>query len=171
MSEMDGSAMPSVVYVIRHGAAMSRSSWTAPDGLRPLSERGHRQAAAIAGRLGAPGSPPLGRVLSSPALRCRATVGPTAAMVGREVEDDDALGEGRDPLGAIDRVLAVLSGLPAGAALAACTHGDVVHGILEHLVGAGIELRGPREAQKGSTWELRVTGGSVAGARYVAPDT
>ena len=39
------------LYVIRHSAAGNRSEWQRSDDLRPLSNKGRRQAAAIADTL------------------------------------------------------------------------------------------------------------------------
>ncbi|MFT4187083.1 MAG: NUDIX hydrolase [Aeromicrobium sp.] len=67
-----------VLVVTRHGKAAPRSKWRGADDDRPLSDLGLRQAVALAASI-TPYGP--GRVLTSPALRCRQTVEPLAAKV------------------------------------------------------------------------------------------
>ena len=57
----------------------SRSAWDGPDEQRPLSKAGRRQAAALAKLLG---DEPIGRIVSSPYVRCRETVAPLAERIG-----------------------------------------------------------------------------------------
>jgi 8-oxo-(d)GTP phosphatase len=71
------------VILLRHASAVAKKEWRqlghADDLSRPLSDRGRAQAAALAGLLGcfAPG-----RVISSAAERCLATVTPYAEQAG-----------------------------------------------------------------------------------------
>jgi len=51
----------------------------------------------------------------------------------------------------------------------ACTHGDVVSGILFELADRGVALGSTPRMRKGSTWVLDVDGGRVSSARYLAP--
>jgi 8-oxo-dGTP diphosphatase len=107
-----------VSILLRHASAGDRHSWTGDDRLRPLDDKGHRQAAEIAAALR---SEEIRRVVSSPYVRCVQTVEPLAAELGLEVELDDRLIEGAggaaEPLLEEDRVVA-------------CTHGDVIHDLL-----------------------------------------
>ena len=80
-----------IVHLIRHAKAESRSTWTTDDSLRPLSGKGLRQAAALADQCADLG---LGRLLSSPAVRCRQTVEPLAERIGLPVEPATELAEG-----------------------------------------------------------------------------
>lgn len=53
--------------------------------------------------------------------------------------------------------------------MAACSHGDVVSGILFELADRGVALGSTPRMQKGSTWLLEVAEGRVSSARYVPP--
>ena len=52
---------------------------------------------------------------------------------------------------------------------ALCTHGDVVQGLIDHLLGESVPLQGGLRWQKGSVWQLTVVDGRVAAARYLPP--
>ncbi len=120
--------------LLRHASAGDRDHWDGPDLLRPLDERGRRQAAELVELLRPFG---LRRVVSSPYTRCVDTVGPLAAELGVPVEEDDRLAEGAargaDELLREDGVLA-------------CTHGDVVCDVLGHGLkkGAAVVLQDGR---------------------------
>jgi phosphohistidine phosphatase SixA len=89
------------------------------------------------------------RILSSPAERCRQTVAPLAKQAGRDVELEEWLDEGSDALEA----LALLTELEE-AVVAACTHGDVIWGVLDWLARGGVDLGARPDASKASTWAL-----------------
>src|SRR5581483_3513532 len=81
-----------VILLVRHAVAVSRKSWPGDDNLRPLTRRGEQQAAGLVELL----SPyPADRILSSPAVRCVATVTPLAEARSLKVETAGALREGR----------------------------------------------------------------------------
>ena len=113
--------------LVRHASAGSREEWSGSDRLRPLDDRGRRQAeglvAALAGY-------PVERILSSPSVRCTETVLPLAGERGLDVEERLELGEraGRES------ALALVDG-EEGPGLVVCTHGDVV----EELLGDGMK--------------------------------
>ena len=65
--------------MIRHARAGERSEWEGDDRLRPLDERGRRQAEALVDALAAF---PITRIFSSPYDRCVQTVEPLAAQRG-----------------------------------------------------------------------------------------
>jgi 8-oxo-(d)GTP phosphatase len=75
------------LMLVRHASAGAKSDWRSSDQARPLDERGTQQAEMLARLLGCFGA---GRVLSSPAERCLATVRPYAAAAGIEVEVEPA---------------------------------------------------------------------------------
>jgi len=61
------------MYLVRHAKAGSRSAWSGPDDLRPLTKTGRRQADALGDLLA---ERRVTRVVSSPSVRCRQTVEP-----------------------------------------------------------------------------------------------
>jgi 8-oxo-dGTP diphosphatase len=84
-----------VILLVRHASAGDREAWEDDDRLRPLDERGRRQAVQLIELL-APYR--LERILSSPALRCVQTVEPLALARGLSIEVSDELSEERQHL-------------------------------------------------------------------------
>ena len=66
-SSRAGARTTPTLYLVRHGKAMNRTRWDAPDSARPLTKRGIEQSRLIAGHLLGLVSRPPSRVLSSPA--------------------------------------------------------------------------------------------------------
>jgi 8-oxo-(d)GTP phosphatase len=102
------------LLVIRHARAGKRTEWRGDDRLRPLDERGVKQAHDLVDALG---SFEIGRILSSPYDRCVQTVEPLAVARGLTVESRDELGEERQ---SSDGVALVRSLLDEPVAL--CVH-------------------------------------------------
>jgi len=125
-----------IVFLTRHASAGDSESWVGDDRLRPLDERGKRQAEALVSQLE---GRELGRIVSSPYLRCVETVIPLATARGLEVERDEALAEGAGP----GPALALFRS--ATVPLLASVHGD----LCESLLGKSIK--------KGATTVLDVT--------------
>lgn len=149
------------LILVRHAVAEPRRGWDEPDLVRPLNERGRRQAKALVDQL-APF--PIGRVQSSPYLRCTQTVAPLAEALGVELEERDELAEGmaRDAVALVREL--------AGETVALCTHGDVIPRVLETLVVRdGLDLGPDPRWQKGSSWVLDCAEGRVTSARYLPP--
>jgi 8-oxo-dGTP diphosphatase len=67
------------LIALRHGKATPPSDWDGPDATRPLLPKGVKQAAANVGPIAAWGPR---KLLTSPAVRCAATVAPLAAAYG-----------------------------------------------------------------------------------------
>lgn len=103
--------------LVRHAEAGDRSTWRGDDRVRPLDERGHRQALALVDEL-APYR--VDRILSSPYLRCIQTVEPLSAARGIPIEPRDELGEQRQEADG----LVVVRALDDEAAVV-CTHGGL----------------------------------------------
>jgi phosphohistidine phosphatase SixA len=149
------------VLLIRHAHAGSRKDWKGDDRLRPLSDKGQAQAAAL----------PLilegwavQRVLSSPYARCTQTVAALAAVLGVNVEVVVELGEGSG----LDAVRLARSLVSEKVAL--CTHGDVITDVLVALADEDRVDLGPRPRQaKGSTWILEANGRVFKKASYLGP--
>lgn len=149
------------IHLVRHAKAESRRRYDGDDRLRPLTLEGQRQAEEIARRLGAGAG--VDAVFSSAATRCAATVAPLAKELGLPLGTVDSLMEGSDPLDALDDLLTAA----AGSVVVACSHGDVIFGILEAALQLGVELDSPLGAPKASTWELGVLAGGLRTARFV----
>ena len=132
-------------FLVRHAKAGQRRDWHDDDELRPLSNAGWRQAAALAQLLA-----PLtdGPLLSSPYLRCRQTLEPLAGELGIEVMDESTLREGEPFEPALER----LSAVPDGAVL--CTHGDLLPELIAALVRRGALLATMPDWRKAVVWEL-----------------
>ncbi len=147
------------VLLIRHGEAGERKLWTGPDRERPLTEPGRAQAEQLAALLD---GYPLDRLLSSGYVRCVETLAPLAARRGMETETVRWLEEGAKPAEA-------LAALLAAGSVVACSHGDVVGGVLFELADRGVAIGSTPRMQKGSVWVLQVREGRVASARYLPP--
>lgn len=151
----------SVVALVRHGKAGSRSQWDGDDALRPLSGSGREQAGRLDALLGLFGPD---RVLSAPPVRCRDTVAPLAARLALPIGEEPLLGEAgyvTDPGAGLAR-LRELARVPGVTVM--CSQG----GVIPHLVGtlagdAGLLGVDPGDvpARKGSTWLLTFDGNAV----------
>jgi phosphohistidine phosphatase SixA len=118
------------IVLIRHASAGDRGSWGGDDRLRPLDERGWRQAEGLVSALG---EYEIERVLSSAAVRCVESVEPLASSLGLEIEERPELMEGASR----EEALALVAEL-RGTAAALCTHGDIVY----ELIGDGLKKGG-----------------------------
>lgn len=78
------------LLVVRHAKALPRKEWEGDDEARPLDGRGLDQTAKLTPRLVARG---VGRVVSSPAWRCVATVLELASSLGLTIERQTVLTE------------------------------------------------------------------------------
>jgi len=147
-----------LVYLVRHAHAGDRSQWDGPDSQRPLSSKGWRQAEAIALTLA---GAPIARLLSSPSRRCEETLRALAQACDLRVETVDWLDEGSDPEAALKQLESI--GLP----VVACTHGDVIPGVLELLRERGADVQRPLTWPKGSVWLLSGDRRGVRNARML----
>lgn len=152
------------ILLVRHTHAGVRGTWPGNDLDRELSRKGRRQAEALVGQLA---DRSIVAVHSSRATRCLDSVGPLADKLGLAVQEAPALLEGTRPAEA----LGWLEALDAGddEAVVACSHGDVIGGVLERLEGRGTPLEGGLRWPKAGTWELDVEDGLVVRGRRLAP--
>jgi 8-oxo-dGTP diphosphatase len=134
--------------LVRHAKAGKRKDWEGDDRLRPLDDKGWRQAEGLVEALSAY---PIARLASSGATRCVQTLEPLAEVLGLEIEPRRELEEGATR----DETLALMIELGDGAVL--CTHGD----ILENLFG--------EEGQKGSTRVVELENGVPVVREYLPP--
>lgn len=151
------------IFLVRHAHAGKRSEWNGDDEHRPLSERGNAQSSAITGLLVDAG---VGRVVSSPYLRCVQTMQPIARLRDLEVELDDRMAEGAGLHAALELLLSLdpVDGV-------ACTHGDLIPEMIGQLAEQGMEIDGPILHQKGSVWTIETDDGRPARGRYTPPST
>jgi 8-oxo-dGTP diphosphatase len=133
-------AVPAPLLVFRHASAGDRKDWDGDDSLRPLDEKGRRQAEALDGQLRAYR---IARVLSSPFVRCVQSVEPLARARDLELEESEELAEGSD----LEGVIELFEGLADAAALV-CGHGPE----LEPLLGP---------VKKGATVVVEPTAGRL----------
>jgi 8-oxo-(d)GTP phosphatase len=153
----------SVIALVRHGKAGSRSEWDGDDALRPLSGSGQEQARQLDALLGLFGPD---RVVTAPPVRCRDSVVPLAERLGLAIDEEPLLGEPGyrdDPAATLARLreLACVPGVTV-----ACSQGGVIPGLARTLAtGAGLPGVDPDDvpAKKGSVWLL--TFGPDAAAR------
>jgi 8-oxo-(d)GTP phosphatase len=144
-------ALGSLVLLVRHARAGDRDRWTADDRLRPLDERGRRQARAMVAPLAGWAVP---RLVSSPYVRCVQTLEPLSAHLGVPIEHDSAVAEGVSA----EKARGLIGRLGPGPVVL-CTHGD----IMEALVGEG------EPKKKGSTWLLARREKGIEPLRYWPP--
>lgn len=141
----------SSALLVRHGTAGNRKDWVGDDRLRPLDEKGVRQAEALAGLLV---NQPIKRIFSSPYLRCVQTMEPLAERLGLTIDRVDELAEG-----AAREDVEKLVRRAGGDLVVLCTHGDVI----EWIVGPDSPNR------KGGFWVLKQTEGRLSPNRYTPP--
>jgi phosphohistidine phosphatase SixA len=105
------------VLLIRHARAGDRAEWEGDDRLRPLDERGWRQAEKLVELLA---EFPIERIVSSPYDRCVQTVEPLARSRGLPIELRDELGEELQTTEGAKLVRTLL-----GEDVAVCCHGGL----------------------------------------------
>jgi 8-oxo-dGTP pyrophosphatase MutT (NUDIX family)/phosphohistidine phosphatase SixA len=136
-------AIPDPLLALRHASAGDSATWVGDDALRPLDDRGRRQAAALVDQL-APYA--IKRIVSSPFVRCVQTVEPLAKARRLELELRDELADGSDP----ERVRALLSELDSEAV--ACMHGPELtplFGNVKKGATVAVEVAGDRLLELG----------------------
>jgi phosphohistidine phosphatase SixA len=94
------------LYLLRHADAGDPQAWDGDDDLRPLSEKGVRQAERLGRHLASIGFEP-DALLSSPKVRALRTAEIVAAALGVEPKSDERLGGGV-VLGVVERILGEL---------------------------------------------------------------
>jgi len=157
--------MPTLVLV-RHGRAGDRASWDGPDDLRPLDDRGRRQAQRLARVL--PAFRPTA-VFSAPRTRCEQTMAPLARDLRLPVEPLPQLGQEEfdaDPEAGTSAVERLLAGTGSPGVTVVCSQGGAIPSVLEIL---GVKPDGRREqppSAKGSSWVLGGRAGALAADYY-----
>jgi 8-oxo-(d)GTP phosphatase len=167
LADLDRTEVPPepAVLLIRHGRAGSRQEWAGPDELRPLDEKGRRQAQRLAEVL--PLFAPTA-VLSAERVRCRQTVEPLADRLGVPVLPCRELGEeefAADPEAGIAVVERLLEPRAVPGVTVLCSQGGAIPSLLSAL---GVRVAGREEppSAKGSTWALGGKPGALAADYY-----
>lgn len=151
------------LYVVRHGHAGNRAAWGKPDHQRPLTNRGRRQAEAIAANLAAAG---ITRLVSSDSARCVQSLEPLGQRLGWPVEVDPRLQEGAGGEAAVGLADELRKEHEAAAV---CSHGDVIPDMLRILKATTTRFKDPLQWPKASTWVLTWEDGRWSRARYIPP--
>jgi 8-oxo-dGTP diphosphatase len=172
-------ARPLTVELVPHCASVARDGWVGSHDVRPLAEVGTRQAEALVAAIGVD----VDGVYSSPAARCRQTVGPLAASVGLPVQDLAELYEAGDfdePAAGVDRIpdlmvralggawaagrmlraVAIMMDAHPGGRVVAASHGDVVPVLLATL-GSAFGVSRPRHVGRGGWYTLQFAAGDL----------
>jgi 8-oxo-dGTP diphosphatase len=168
------------VELVPHCTSVTRDGWTGSHDVRPLAELGMRQAAALVAAIGTG----IDGIYSSPAVRCRQTVGPLAAAAGLPVRDLAELYEADDfgePAAGTDQVSdlvaralggawaagrmlravgVMMDAHPRGRAVAA-SHGDVIPVLLATLSSA-FDIPRPHHVGRGGWYTLQFAPGDLA---------
>jgi len=148
------------VFLVRHADAGDRATWQGDDRQRPLSQKGRAQVTGLVRLLA---GERVGRIVSSPFIRCVQTVEPLGAAENVGVESLPALAEGSD----WHEALALA--LDARVPMLMCSQGDVIGDFVSNLVARGLVQPEGARAQKASTWVLSVEGKRVTAAEYLPP--
>ncbi|WP_245778036.1 NUDIX hydrolase [Lentzea xinjiangensis] len=144
----------SLVLLVRHAKAGKRSEWDGDDDLRPLSDAGWRQAAALRSLL--PLWSPT-RVHSAPRVRCVDTVRGVAEDLSVELVEEPRLSEEGywpDPEAGLVRLLEVAT--EEGRAVVS-SQGGVIPSMVQTLAEMGGLRLDEIPCKKGSTWLLAFT--------------
>ena len=149
------------LYVVRHADAGTAGRGDGPDRLRPLSERGRRQAEGLRSQLAGVG---IARLLASPFQRCLDTLGPLGDELGIPVDADDRLQEKTGAFGVLE-----LAEELSGTTAAVCSHGDVIPDLLEELARRGVAIEDELRWPKASAWVLTRGATGFLRARYIPP--
>jgi phosphohistidine phosphatase len=152
---------PAEIYLLRHAHAGDRDTWEADDGLRPLTEKGRRQAERVGRLLAAAGVEP-DVVLASLLVRARDTAEIVAGLLGRGVTQDPRLAGPLD-LAALEQILDD-AGSPRRALLVG--HDPDFSELLSELVGAPIPMRKGALARVDAWRPLTPGGGEL---RWLVP--
>jgi 8-oxo-(d)GTP phosphatase len=145
----DAELQRATILLFRHASAGNRKEWKGDDKLRPLDDKGRRQALEVAETLV---RYPIKRVCTSPYVRCVQSVEPLAERLGLEIEEVDELAEGAT-LSDVKELVARLNGQLS----VLCTHGDVS----ERIIGTG------RPNKKGAIWVVEDFEGELRPIRYL----
>jgi 8-oxo-(d)GTP phosphatase len=152
---------------LRHASAGARDDWAGDDLHRPLDAGGAAESELLARLLSCFGT---GRVISSAAERCVATVRPYAAATGAKVEIEPAFTVGRAEAGPAEAAARVADIVRAGQAAVICAHRENLPPMLTAACAVlGAQPPGDLPLDKGDFWVLHAAGGRLAAAERHDP--
>ncbi|TNY38166.1 NUDIX hydrolase [Thermomonospora catenispora] len=153
------------VVVLRHAAAGDKSRWRDLDALRPLDERGRRDAQLLARLLGAFGP---ARLHSSLTARCLETLLPFALRTGVGPVAEPAFTVGRsDPERACARMVELVEA--TDGPLVVCTHGEFVPDLVVELCRRyGEKVPEDPSLRKGGFWVAHLGDDRLTGRTSLA---
>ena len=166
------------LILVRHASAGHKADWPGDDESRPLDTQGAADARALAGLLAC--FAPAARVISSPALRCVATVRPFAAGFGGTVEAAVSLappgrytGFSSYRTSPDDSLRRLLSGLVADRRPAVlCLHRENLPDVLAaacSALGAPAAVPADPSLPKGGFWVAHAAAGDLAALESYEP--
>lgn len=158
-----GRPVDSVLLLVRHAKAGSRSEWSGDDSSRPLDRAGRTQAELLVPMLRAFG---VRRLHCAPRVRCEQTLAPLADELGVGVTPEPVLSDEAyldDPAAARARLLEIAGG---DGVAAVSSQGTAIPGLLGDLAErAGIDV-GDTSTKKSGAWGLGFDGGTLVFADY-----
>ena len=162
-----GPALLRTVLLVRHATAGNRAEWTGDDHLRPLDERGRRQAEGLVRVLA---RFEVREIVSADFVRCVESVEPLADAIGLTIKQEPLLSELGYP-GHEDAAVELIRGLGAtDSSAVACTQGDVIPDLLKRLARTDhVDLPESLAYKKASTWVLSFDGERLFAAHHIPP--
>jgi phosphohistidine phosphatase len=149
------------LYLLRHADAGDPDAWRGDDAVRPLSDKGRRQAQRLGSLLAALGFEP-DAILTSPKLRAAETAELVAGALGRKAEVDDRLAAGFGP----ESLAAIVAGADGARRIVLVGHDPDFSDVLSTLVGTEIAMK------KGALARVDLMGGIGPGSgtlRWLLP--
>lgn len=159
----DSPPVDSMLLLVRHAKAGSRSKWRGDDTLRPLEPSGRTQAEMLAPMLRSFG---VSRLSSAPRVRCEQTLAPLAQELGVEIAEEPALSDEAyldDPAAARARLLEIATGQGVAAV---SSQGTAIPGLVADLAVLGGLDVGETPTKKAGAWGLGFTDQKLVFADY-----
>jgi phosphohistidine phosphatase SixA len=151
-----GPVQATTLYLLRHAHAGDPEAWSGPDELRPLSEKGKRQAKRL-GRFLADGPARPDAIVTSPKVRAEQTARAVAKALDVPVRLDQRLAGGFGMRSLVELV----GSLDAGAPMLV-GHDPDFSALLAGLIGArGVEMRKGALAAIDLSWPLERGAGTL----------
>ncbi|WP_166868224.1 MULTISPECIES: NUDIX domain-containing protein [unclassified Salinibacterium] len=125
-----GRARTFAIIALRHGKALARDQWDGPDATRPLLPKGEMQSVSVAPAVAAYRPK---RLISSTAVRCVATIAPTARVTGLDVTQREVISQDAYRAGGAEVHAFVGEVLAARETTVLCSHGPVLPQIIASI--------------------------------------